>query len=80
MSFPHRTDIPWAPHIVHLAPIEGRTRRAEAEFRAAFEETRPRILGALLDAVVGTIRELPNVRLEELPRMADFADWAGPVA
>ena len=34
----------------------------------------PRILGGLLDAVVGGLRELPSVRLTELPRMADFAD------
>jgi hypothetical protein len=39
----------------------------------AFEVMRPRLLGALLDAVAGVLRELPNVRLQSLPRMADFA-------
>jgi hypothetical protein len=33
-------------------------------------------LGALLDAVVHGLRELPHVRLDRLPRMADFAIWA----
>jgi hypothetical protein len=31
---------------------------------------------ALLDALAEGLRELPLVRLERLPRMADFAIWA----
>jgi DNA polymerase-1 len=38
-----------------------------------FEAMRPRLLGALLDAVGGALRELTNVRLQGMPRMADFA-------
>jgi len=41
----------------------------------AFEEVRPRILGALFDAVGSALRNLDRVRLEEYPRMADFAAW-----
>jgi hypothetical protein len=41
-----------------------------------FEEARPRILGALLDAAVHGLRRLHGVRLDRLPRMADFAIWA----
>ena len=37
---------------------------------------RPRILGALLDAVVEGLKKLPETRLPKLPRMADFAMWA----
>jgi hypothetical protein len=37
---------------------------------------RPRILGALLDAVVEGLKRLPETRLPKLPRMADFALWA----
>ena len=43
---------------------------------AAFEAERPRILGALLDAVAVGLKRLPATRLEKLPRMADFALWA----
>jgi len=50
-------------------------RRAEKEFWAAFEAERPPILGALLDAVAHGLKALPNVRLDGLPRMADFAQW-----
>ena len=59
-----------------LEPIPAQRRRPEAELWAAFETNRPRILGALLDAVVEGIKRLPDTRLPELPRMADFAMWA----
>ena len=59
-----------------LDPIPEERRRPEAELWAAFNAERPRILGALLDAVVVGLRRLPETRLEKLPRMADFALWA----
>ena len=37
------------------------------------------ILGAVLDAMVGGLRELPSVHLAELPRMADYAMWGEAV-
>ena len=59
-----------------LEPIPEERRRPEAELWAAFEAERPRILGALLDAVVEGLKKLPETRLPKLPRMADFALWA----
>src|SRR5208282_5769943 len=59
-----------------LEPIPDEQRLSEQELRAAFEIERPRILGALLDAVVTGLRMVPTTRLERLPRMADFALWA----
>jgi hypothetical protein len=59
-----------------LEPIPEHRRRPEAELWTAFEVERPRILGALLDAVVEGLKRLPETRLEYLPRMADFALWA----
>ena len=41
-----------------------------------FEIARPRILGALLDAVAHGLRTMSRVHLKALPRMADFALWA----
>ena len=43
---------------------------------AAFEEARPRILGALLDGLSEGLRNYGGIRLEGLPRMADFCRWA----
>jgi hypothetical protein len=50
-------------------------RRDEARYWSEFSERQPRILGALLDAVAAGIRNLPQVRLERPPRLADFALW-----
>ena len=51
-------------------------RRTESELKAAFEIAQPRILGALLNAVSCALRNRESTKLEELPRMADFAIWA----
>ena len=36
----------------------------------------PRILGALFDAISIGLQRRPSISLPELPRMADFAEWA----
>ena len=59
-----------------LNAIPDEDRMPEAELWARFEKARPRILGALLDALVEGLRRLPDVKLDRLPRMADFATWA----
>ena len=58
-----------------LAPIPDSDRKPEADVLADFDDARPRILGALLDAVAVGLRRLPSVELDQLPRMADFARW-----
>jgi hypothetical protein len=59
-----------------LAPFEEAQRRPESELWHEFEIARPRILGALLDALVHGLRAIGRVHLDHLPRMADFALWA----
>jgi len=59
-----------------LAPIGEAQRLPESELWREFEIARPRILGALLDAVVRGLSTLGGVHLDRLPRMADFAVWA----
>lgn len=61
--------------LLTLPTIPDKKRRPESAFWRAFEQERPAILGALLDAVVGALASLPETRLETLPRMADFALW-----
>jgi hypothetical protein len=61
------------PHDV----IPNEMRRSEKELRAEWDEALARNLGALLDQVSAVLRELPNVTLEQLPRMADFAQILG---
>jgi hypothetical protein len=59
-----------------LINIPDDKRKAEKEFWSDFERAHPCILGALLDGVVHGLRQLPNTRLNRMPRMADFALWA----
>jgi hypothetical protein len=62
--------------VVYLPTIPEEKRRSEEEFWAAFDKARPVILGALLDAVAHALAHLDGVKLDKLPRMADFALWA----
>jgi hypothetical protein len=64
---------------LHLPPIPRSRRRGEEAFWKAFHADRPRILGAIFDAIVGGLRERPSVQVAELPRMADFALWGEAV-
>ncbi|WP_428938861.1 hypothetical protein [Fontivita pretiosa] len=59
--------------LVDLERIPDDQRRKDAEIAAAFEWMRPRLLGALLSALARTLAALPGVKLDALPRMADFA-------
>jgi hypothetical protein len=59
--------------VLYLIPPN--ERRQEREFWREFEEVKPKIFGALLDAVSCALRKRDEVRLEESPRMADFATW-----
>ncbi len=61
--------------VLSLPSIPEEKRRSESEFWRDFEEARPRILGALLDAMACGLRNLPTTHLDRLPRMADFALW-----
>jgi hypothetical protein len=60
---------------LHLSAIPEDERRTESDVWAAFEADRPLILGALYDALSTALRRIDDVELEELPRMADFAEW-----
>ena len=61
--------------IIDLPRIDDKDRLPEKIFWREFEKARPRILGALLDAVVGSLANHELVRLPARPRMADFAIW-----
>ncbi|MDD3250141.1 MAG: hypothetical protein PHF23_07245 [Smithellaceae bacterium] len=61
--------------LLHLPRIEAEDRRTEKEILAEVERIRPGVLGAVLGVISSGLRELPNVRLESKPRMADFAEW-----
>ena len=61
--------------VVSLPPIPDKERKPEAELWREFERSRPAILAALFEALSGALRSVEDVRLEGMPRMADFAVW-----
>jgi hypothetical protein len=58
---------------IELPVIPAAKRQTPQRLWAAFEAARPRILGALLDAVAQALADRANVVLDEPPRMGDFA-------
>jgi hypothetical protein len=62
---------------VELARIPPSSRRPDAEIARGYASTQSAALGALLDLTARVLAALPAVRLEELPRMADFARVLG---
>ncbi|MGB8509758.1 MAG: hypothetical protein WCD76_15350 [Pyrinomonadaceae bacterium] len=71
-----RSDLLDRAIVVTLPTITEERRRKEADLWREFEEARPLLLGSLLTALSTALRNLPHVRLERLPRMADFASFA----
>jgi hypothetical protein len=74
-DFVTRPDLADRAIFLTLAPIAEAGRRPERELWRDFEGARPRILGALLDAAAHGLRRLPEIQVQRLPRMADFARW-----
>lgn len=59
--------------MLDLQLIDEDRRRTEEELDTAFEAVRPAVLGALLDLLSYVLAVLPHVRLDTMPRMADYA-------
>ena len=70
-----RADLADRSVTIHLSAIPDAERRPEDDLLADFEKARPRILGALLDAVSRAFANVGAVKLDRAPRMADFAKW-----
>src|SRR5262249_33620299 len=58
---------------LRLPSIPEHARRPESEFWFKFDAALPKLLGAVFDRVAAALKELPRVKLDRLPRMADFA-------
>jgi hypothetical protein len=61
--------------IVTLPQVEEEDRVPEKVLMGDFLLVWPRILGSLLDAVSMALRNLDQINLPQLPRMADFTRW-----
>ena len=59
--------------LVDLERIDDGHRRTKSELNERYDDLRPMLFAGLLDAVSRTLAVLPDVELDSLPRMADFA-------
>jgi hypothetical protein len=73
-NFVVRGDLQDRSIVLPLAPISRRV--TESELYADFERQRAGIFGALCGLLVQGVRQLPETRLADAPRMTDFAHWA----
>jgi hypothetical protein len=78
-EFLRRPDVTDRCLILRPPSIADEARRLAREFWPEFRADRPVLLGAILTAVSGGLRMLPEVQLSALPRMADFARWGEAV-
>jgi hypothetical protein len=60
---------------VFLPSLLDEQRKDEKVLYAEYQEALPRILGAVFDVLSNGIKNIPNTKLEKLPRMADVAKF-----
>lgn len=59
--------------LIELERILPSRRMDETTFWQRFEAAKGKLFGALLDAIAGTLKHLPGIRLQRMSRMADFS-------
>jgi hypothetical protein len=70
-----RPDLAERSIILELPPIQHRT--TEQELDVGFQDDAKAIFAALLDGLQLALRDSNRINIGPLPRMADFAKWAG---
>lgn len=75
IEFSMRGDLASRAVFVELAPLADTAVRDEEDFNKRFEKARPRIFGAICDALATGLSKIDDVHPERLPRMADFMRW-----
>ena len=71
-----RADLADRALVLNLPRIPDSDRRDEAHLYAEFEQSLPKILGAIFTAISVALRRIGQIDLARKPRMADFAMWA----
>lgn len=61
--------------LIELKRVSKNERMTEKELDEAFEKDRPYILAGVFDALAEACKHIDEVKLDALPRMADFARW-----
>ena len=66
--------------MIELQRIRREYTKQDSEIMAEFLELRPKLLGFVFDTLVKALEIKPTIKLNDLPRMADFAIWGEAIA
>jgi len=66
--------------LIELERISSSDRKQESELMDEFQKDLPKILGGIFDALSKTLEIKENIKLEDIPRMADFAIWGSAIS
>ncbi len=66
--------------IIELNTIAEEERKNEEDLWQEFNELKPKILGGILNTLSKAMTIIPNIKIDCLPRMADFAKWGEAVS
>ncbi|OHB51224.1 MAG: hypothetical protein A2099_05805 [Planctomycetes bacterium GWF2_39_10] len=75
-----RADLMDRTILLHMERIEPSGRKEWRVLMQEFEEERPYILGCFFDALSKAMWLYPSIKLDNLPRMADFMRWGVAIA
>ncbi len=75
-----RADLMDRTLLLHMERIEPSERKEKRVLMQEFEAERPYLLGCFFGALSKAIGIYPSVRLDNLPRMADFMRWGVAIA
>jgi hypothetical protein len=74
-EFAERADLLDRAITTELSRIDEKKRKDEETFWQEFEAVWPEVFGGLLGALAEGLKNYPTVKLDKLPRMADFVRW-----
>ncbi len=66
--------------LFELERVSPDQRKQEHDLLQAFETVRSRIIGGIFDAITKALKIKPSIKLNVLPRMADFVVWGCAIA
>jgi len=66
--------------ILKLQRIKPEDRKPEQDLWDAFNAAHPRIMGGIFDTLAKAMALMPTVKIDHLPRLADFAKWGYAIA
>ena len=75
-----RSDLLDRAILIELSRIDEDKRKENSAITKEFDKDLPLILGNIFDILSKAIKIYPNVKLNKLPRMADFSHWGYAIA